>query len=114
MSIRIRSQQSGRHAARLESAMARSALVLTMLVSLAGAPAWADDGQADQRQTTAALEPAGATTARPPALMPLIAAYVALQGLDVASTYRLDAASRAEANPVVRNALDSPPALIAM
>src|SRR5690242_18786269 len=96
--------------------MTRSAFVLVVLVSVGSVQTVrADDGGSPPRQAVATeAEPAQSDVARPPALTPLIAAYVGLQALDIASTYRMDPTGRSEANPIVRNALGSPPAVIAM
>jgi hypothetical protein len=97
------------------TAMARTGFVLVLLISLAHArAARADDNALPHGASAVDAAPAGSSGARPPLLTPLIGAYVALQAFDLASTYRMDEPARAEANPVVRNALGSPAALIAM
>jgi hypothetical protein len=94
--------------------MKHSPLVLiVVVVVIAGAgPARADDGPGVGTPESAARN--DAAVVRPRALTPLLASYVALQALDISSTYQTHGASSFEANPVVRGALESPAALIAM
>jgi hypothetical protein len=95
--------------------MQASAAVVVIVFSLGVAPmVGAEDEpaakRADQVEAGAAIDRAE----RPAALMPLFASYVALQALDIASTYRgLDAGMR-EANPILGGALNSPAEMIAI
>ena len=94
--------------------MRRSAVIVVVLVVLGGAEA----ARADEQQAGAAPDTTARGTdgeaARPAALTPLLASYVALQALDISSTYVTARAGAYEANPVVRQALESPVALVAM
>lgn len=92
-------------------AMKGRVLAVFVLVSVAGVPSLrADDGSAvSESQADASL----ASSARPAALTPLMASYVALQALDITSTYSAHETGAWELNPVIRQALGSPAALVA-
>ncbi len=92
--------------------MKRRVLVVVVLVSVSGAQSlFAQDGvpAAEPRADASANR-----AARPTALTPLLASYAALQVLDIVSTYRTHEAGGWELNPIVRQTLESPAALIAM
>jgi hypothetical protein len=95
--------------------MQASAVAVVIVISLGVAPiARAEDEPAAKPAEQAGPDVALERTERPAALMPLFASYVALQALDIASTYKgLDAGAR-EANPIMSGALDSPAEIIAI
>jgi hypothetical protein len=98
----------------LEITMRRSAVVVVVLMILGGGEAARADEQGAGGAADATASGAGGEAARPAALTPLLASYVALQALDISSTYVTARTGAYEANPVVRQALDSPVALVAM
>lgn len=102
-----------RQALDVMNAMKTPVLAVVVLVSLAGAPTLrADDGAASPGESEGDRSIDRAP--RPGALTPLLASYVTLQALDISSTYRTHGNGGSEANPLIRQALDSPATLIAI
>jgi len=84
-------------------------------MTLAWAPALqAQEEQSSDRTDSARVEMVSQPSPRPAALMPLFASYVALQALDIASTYESAGSAASETNPLVRRSLDSPAQLVAI
>src|SRR6478735_3178338 len=94
--------------------MRRSAVVVVVLVVLGGAEVVRAEGQGAGAAPDASACGTDGEAARPAALTPLLASYVALQALDISSTYLTARGGAWEANPVVRQALESPVAMVAM